>query len=233
MKEQAPEIGTKEFRPQARSHNLVTRELPDEELVYDLKNNQAHCLNKLAAAVWKQCDGHQTIAEIASLLQQETSATVSEQTVNVALYQLSKANLLDPQVGWAPEKPNQLRRDILRRIGLGAVALPLVTSIIAPTIAQAMSCGDPNNNAQQNPVGCPCQSLNDCTNGCCGFGDICVATRSVPIGSSCSVICECVNNCCGIDNLCVATGSVPNGGSCRVNCECASSNCSGSPKKCT
>jgi len=223
MKEQAPEVGTKELRPQARSHNLVTRELPDEELVYDLKNNQAHCLNKLAAAVWKQCDGHQTIAEIASLLEQETGTTVSEQAVNVALYQLNKANLLDPQVGWAPEKPNQLRRDILRRIGLGAAVLPLVTSIIAPTIAQAMSCGDPNNNARQNPVGCSCQSQNDCADECCGFGDICVTTRSVPVGGSCNVNCECTNNCCGRGNTCAAIDSVPVGSTCRVDCECIGS----------
>lgn len=172
MKEQAPEVGSKEFRPQARSHNLVTRELPDEELVYDLKNNQAHCLNKLAAAVWKQCDGHQTIAEIASLLEQETGTTVSEQAVNVALYQLSKANLLDPQVGWAPEKPNQLRRDILRRIGLGAAALPLVTSIIAPTIAQAASCVEVGSKGD-----CTVAGGNNCCSACCNnTTDICLQT---------------------------------------------------------
>ena len=193
------------LRPQARTTHLVTRELPEEELVYDLETNQAHCLNKTAAAVWKQCDGKRTVAEIAALLQPEFSGTVSDHTVKVALSQLSKANLLEQRVDFSVERPNQLRREILRRIGLGAAAaLPLVTSIIAPLSAQAASCGDPNNNANQNAVGCSCQSNNDCSNNCCGFGTICA-------------------------NL----GSVPNGSSCRVNCECESGlTCKGSPQKC-
>ena len=198
-------IGGEALRPQARTEDLVTRELADEDLVYDLETHQAHCLNKTAAAVWKQCDGNKTTEEIATLLQQETNMLVSSAMVKVALHQLGRANLLKQRVEFSAEKPSQLRREVLRQIGLGAAAaLPLVTSIIAPLTAQAMSCGDPNNNTNQNAVGCSCQSNNDCDNNCCGFG-----------------------------NICANFGSVPNGSPCRVNCECAVGlTCKGSPQRC-
>ncbi len=192
MKKQIVEAGGEALRPQARINNLVTRELPDEELVYDLKTHQAYCLNKTAAAVWKHCDGHKTIEEIATLVQQETNVMISNAMVKVALHQLGRANLLEQRVDFLAEQPSQLRREILRRIGLGAAAaLPLITSIIAPSSAQAMSCGDPNNNTNQNAVGCSCQSNNDCNNNCCGFGTICASLGVLSNGSLCRVNCEC------------------------------------------
>ena len=169
MNNQAHQTGGEALRPQAKTTDLVVRELPDEELVYDLKTQQAHCLNKTAAAVWKQCDGKKTIEEIAAILQQETNTLVNETMVKVALHQLSRANLLEQPADFWIERPSLLRREVLRRIGLGAVAaLPLVTSIIAPSSAQAMSCGGTNNNTNQNALGCPCLGADDCASNCCG-----------------------------------------------------------------
>ncbi len=45
-------------RPLARKADLVTKEVADEVLVYDLKSHKAHCLNQTAALVWKYCDGN-------------------------------------------------------------------------------------------------------------------------------------------------------------------------------
>ena len=43
--------------PRMREQGLITDELPDEILVYDLDRHKAHCLNRTAALVWRQCDG--------------------------------------------------------------------------------------------------------------------------------------------------------------------------------
>jgi len=40
--------------PLARKDQLIVKEVDDEVLVYDLKTDQAHCLNKTAALVWKE-----------------------------------------------------------------------------------------------------------------------------------------------------------------------------------
>ncbi len=209
MKKLILETGGEAFRPQARTSDLVVRELPDEELVYDLKTNQAHCLTQTAAAVWKQCDGQQTMAEIATRVQQETRLLMDDAMVRLALHHLDKANLLEPRMNFSPPKPGLLRREVLRRIGFGAAAaVPLVTSIIAPLSVQAASCGDPNNNLNQNAVGCACNGADDCASNCCGF--------SAAIG-----------------NICVTPNSVPSGSPCRAGCECASGSCSGSPRRCT
>lgn len=202
MKKLILETGGEAFRPQARTSGLVIRELPDEELVYDLKTHQAHCLNQTAAAVWKQCDGQQTMAEIATRVQQETRLLMNDAMVRLALHHLDKANLLEPRMNFSPP-PGLLRREVLRRIGLGAAAaVPLVTSIIAPLSIQAASCGDPNNNLNQNAVGCACQSNNDCNNSCCGFGNICAGIDSVAVGGACRVNCECIGSATCTGSVC-------------------------------
>jgi hypothetical protein len=55
----------KNARPLARKQDLLVRELADEVLVYDLANDEAHCLNETAAFVWMRCDGRNTPRDIA------------------------------------------------------------------------------------------------------------------------------------------------------------------------
>ncbi|MDQ5844969.1 MAG: PqqD family protein, partial [Acidobacteriota bacterium] len=54
--------------PLARQSSLIVKELEDETLVYDQETDQAHCLNETAALVWKNCDGRNSVNEIARLL---------------------------------------------------------------------------------------------------------------------------------------------------------------------
>src|SRR5436309_304107 len=37
--------------------DLIIRDLTDEVVLYDRKTRRAHCLNPIASAVWKLCDG--------------------------------------------------------------------------------------------------------------------------------------------------------------------------------
>ena len=80
--------------PKARKHDLVTRQIPGELLVYDLKRHKAFCLNETAATVWKNCNGRRTVAELAAELERGQSIPVDEQVVWLALDQLREVKPL-------------------------------------------------------------------------------------------------------------------------------------------
>ena len=124
-----------------RRKDAIVRQVGDEFLVLDTKTNKAHCLNHTAGRVWDFCDGETSVAEMVRALSDGSEMPVDENIVWMALQQLRKAGLLrrDPSF---PERPALLsRRDAVRRIGVAAaLALPLVTSILVPTPAQAASC---------------------------------------------------------------------------------------------
>jgi hypothetical protein len=163
--------------PKARKTDLVTREIPGELLVYDLKRHKAFCLNETAATVWNYCNGKRTVAQLAERLDQKFSSPVDERIVLLALDQLERSHLLQ-----APGRPTRLtpltRRALIRGGIITAIALPLVTAINSPVAAQAGStitaavCGTRHPN---DPGGCgnnpcvgggTCQSPNPGNNPC-------------------------------------------------------------------
>jgi hypothetical protein len=148
--------------PIARREGLVIQELPDEVLVYDLDRDRAHCLNQTAAFVWQRCNGKSTTAQIARSLGQQLDCTVDEKVVWLALDQLGRNHLLARQPAPPPALMGMNRRAMVRALGLAAiVAVPLVTSIVAPSPAQAASCG-----AQ----GTPCNTGAQCCSTICSGG---------------------------------------------------------------
>ena len=125
--------------PRLRAHDLVIHDLPDEVLVYDQERDQAHCLNQTAALVWRACDGKLTPLEIARKLTAELDTPISEEVVLLALAQLEKFRLLERSKINSSKYPAISRRQMVRTLGV-AVALPVITSIVAPTPAQAATC---------------------------------------------------------------------------------------------
>lgn len=125
-----------------RKQGLTIRSLDGEELVFDPQANRATCLNGFAAAVLARCDGKTSPGEIARALPYDN---VDEGVVLLALADLRKAGLLEADPAGeaaAPAGPN--RRELIRRLGVGgAVAVPVVTAILLPTPADALSAGDP------------------------------------------------------------------------------------------
>jgi hypothetical protein len=137
--------------PQHR--DAIVRELSEEFLVYDKETSQAHCLNRTAIDVWKLCDGKITVAEIIQKLEKKSKSPVDQRIVWMALRQLQKSELLLGRILWSKEKNILSRRALVKKMGVAAaLALPVVTSILVPTAAQAVSClhsGDPcTSNAQ-------------------------------------------------------------------------------------
>ena len=147
----------KALLPLARTTGLVVQELADETLIYDEERHKAHCLNQMAALVWKRCDGKTTVARMGRLLGNESHLPVGEELVFVALRQLEKALLLASPVPDMSEEAMALsRRQAMKRIGLfAAVVLPLVTTILAPTPAQA---GSVRGSGGECTTGAECES---------------------------------------------------------------------------
>jgi hypothetical protein len=130
--------------PQMREHGLVVDDLPDEVLVYDLNSHQAHCLNRTAALVWRACDGQSAAADISRRLTAELDAPFTVDLVLLALNQLEQQKLLVQHVAQPSQFEVLSRRQLVRRLGLAtAIAIPLVTSIVAPTAVQASTCTPP------------------------------------------------------------------------------------------
>jgi hypothetical protein len=146
--------------PQARRRGLIIKEVDSEILIYDQETNKAHCLNPAAAKVWKYCDGETTLADACSSLSCDFDTPIDEKLVWYAVEQFSRDNLLQKEI----EPPAFIiagmnRRQMVRTLGLAAmVAVPLVTSIVAPTPAQAATCF---------PPGQPCTASAECCSGLC------------------------------------------------------------------
>src|SRR5215471_5566565 len=106
--------------PRGRTDALVTQELPDELLVYDLNRHRAHCLNKIAAAVWKHCDGCTNISGAIRLLNAELGVQVDAEAILLALDQLDRARLLEERIARTPEMKGakMSRREVIRKVGL-------------------------------------------------------------------------------------------------------------------
>ena len=139
--------------PRARTNRLVTRDLGDELLVYDLERHKAYCLNRVAMEVFRHCDGETTIPDMARRIGNALGLTVDEQAVRLGLVRLEKAHLLDSPVA---QILHTSRREMLRTLGrAAAVVVPLVTAITVPTSAQAQATGC-------LPNGMPCMTSSQC-----------------------------------------------------------------------
>ena len=155
-------------RPKARTQDLLLEEIPDELLIYDLKRARAHCLNPVAALLWRRCDGKRSVATLTKQLQAEVDEPISEDWVWLGLERLGRAHLLTERPPAAARGDRLPRRSALLRLA----ALPAVVSILAPTAAQAAS-------PACLPLGACCGGGGDCCAGLvcnteCSGGPQCV-----------------------------------------------------------
>jgi len=149
--------------PRARTSQLVTRDLGDELLVYDLERHKAYCLNQVAMQVFRHCDGETTIPDMALRIGNALGMPVDEQAVRLGLVRLEKAHLLDSAVA---QILYTSRREMLRTLGRAAVVVvPLVTAITVPTSAQAQATGCINNSSEPCDARPCCPPRFCCTQG--------------------------------------------------------------------
>src|SRR5437868_1324761 len=146
--------------PKARQNNIVIQPLKDELLVYDLKIHKAYCLNETSALVWNLCDGNNSVSDISRELSRKLKSHVSEDFVWLALNELKEDDLLDNGQEIAIKFDGLSRREIIRKVGLASmIALPVISSLVAPAAAMAQSC---------RAVGQSCSPPNSLGNCCSG-----------------------------------------------------------------
>ena len=165
---------TRQLIPAARRADMVVQEADGETLIYDLKSNKAHCLNRTAALVWKNCDGKRTAEELARKLESETGETVSVEVVWLAVAQLGRRRLLKEPVRRTHSSTLISRRELARRLGIAtALTLPFIASIKAPAAIQAASGGCVNTAGAAcggaNPPCCAPMRCSDPAGGTCFF----------------------------------------------------------------
>lgn len=130
--------------PRARTTELLIEELEDELLVYDLAADRAHRLNPTAATVFRQADGTRTVQDIVDALAKQVGVLADEDLVLITLDELVEAGLVEDYATRSTKDARSSRRKFIQRagaVGAAAAALPIVHSIIAPTVAQAQSPG--------------------------------------------------------------------------------------------
>src|SRR5882724_2362678 len=95
--------------PRALTKDFVIRELDDETLVYDTGRDKAHCLNRTAAMVWKQCDGSTTAKQAVRSLNRAFSIPVDEDVIWLAVKQLERFHLVQSN----GKSPSVSRRNLV------------------------------------------------------------------------------------------------------------------------
>ncbi len=130
---------TDQRMPQRITHEVSVHQIGRETLVYDGVRHRAFCLNESSGVVWRLANGTQTIAEIVAAASAELGTDVSEQLVRIVLNALRSDGLIE--ASWESEVQRRLsRRVMLQQLGTGgALLLPVIAAIAAPTAAQAYS----------------------------------------------------------------------------------------------
>lgn len=118
--------------PKAKTDNIVTQESGKDLLLYNLTTNQAYCLNETAAAIYQFCDGKNSTAEL------KLQTKFPDELIFLALEELNRENLLEESYKASYE--GMSRRQAVKKIGFSSLlALPVITSIIAPAAAASGS----------------------------------------------------------------------------------------------
>jgi hypothetical protein len=124
----------------ARTEELVHETIGTECIIYDIRSRKAHCLNDVLHWIWQQCDGQTTAEEITAEFGRRFDSTDAVTHVSAGLRQLAAANLLTGEIPPAIlTAPGMSRREM---VGAASLAVPVLTSILAPTPAAAKSKED-------------------------------------------------------------------------------------------
>lgn len=171
-------------------------------MIYDLKIDKAFNLNETSAFVWDLCDGETDVKEISRKLSAKFKKPCNKDLIWLAIEQLKRENLLESSKEIKLPFAGENRREVIKRIGLASmIALPLISSIAAPTAAHAASvCSCPAivltvcQNAGEQSIGCypDFQSCDNAVNAlnipayCCNGG----TTGYAPVTLCCYVRCN-------------------------------------------
>lgn len=122
------------YLPLARITDLVVQNLETEVLIYDLKINKAFNLNETLRIIYEACDGKTTFTEL------KAKHNLTEDLIFLALDELDRENLLAQNQPYQSPLAGLSRREVIRKIGFASmIALPIISSVVAPSPAHAAS----------------------------------------------------------------------------------------------
>lgn len=212
----------KKHKPVAQRNEIVIQEFDNETLIYDLINHKAFCLNQTSAIVWHLCDGKRDVSQIADEMSKKLKNLVSEDLVLLALAELRKENLLEKFEAYDSFFPQPNRREIIKKIGLSSIiALPLVSSLVAPMAISAQSAAAIGGACTLGtPSTC---STSNCLNS--GGSGLCCSTISAQANNPGYTICTADASaavfsvrCCSGSASVAAVQACPNVGDTRYTC---------------
>ncbi len=100
-------------KPVGRKEDIIVQDLDNEVLIYDLNDNRAMCLNETSAAVWRACDGRNSVADI-------VKSVGNDDVVWLALAELKKEKLIDYHVETPAKFDGLSRREVIKTIGISS-----------------------------------------------------------------------------------------------------------------
>lgn len=119
--------------PRSRNTDVVVNELGDELLVYDLTIHKAYNLNRTSSIVYQACGDGLTFDEL------KKKHKFTDDLIYLALDELKENNLLE-NTDYTSSLTNLSRREAIRKVGLASmIALPLISSLVAPKAVDAQS----------------------------------------------------------------------------------------------
>ena len=145
--------------PIARIENIIVQEFENEVLVYDLSKDKALCLNQTSALIWQMCDGKSSPQQISCRLTEKLKTPIPEDLIWLALEQFKREDLLTKNAEFEINFGGLNRRQIIKKIGLASmVMLPIISSVVSPTAANAASLA---------PLLAFCSNSTQCDSGNC------------------------------------------------------------------
>jgi hypothetical protein len=125
--------------PRSVQAHISKQRIGAETLLYDGLRHKAFCLNESSSIVWRLANGERSIAQICAAAGLELKTSVSEELVLFAVEELRRDGLMEPSIRHSAGQAIT-RRIMLQRLGVGgAMLLPVISAIVAPTAAQAYS----------------------------------------------------------------------------------------------
>lgn len=143
--------------PLARNTDVVVQALGKEILIYDLHTHKAYNLNETSSIVYQACDGKTTFDEL------KLRTKFSDEIIFLALDELIKEKLVTENRVYNSPFSGMSRREAIRKAGFATmIALPVISSLVAPTAAMAQSA------ASKKAIGEQCGASPElCASNCC------------------------------------------------------------------
>ena len=141
--------------PKARTSDILMQEVLDEILIYDMSTHKIYQLNKTLSVVYQNCDGETTFDQLIR------NNNLTDDLIFLAIHQLKEGNLLEEDKTLASPFNNMSRREAIKRAGIAAmVALPMISTVIAPTAVYAGDSMLTGGNSCNSGTPCNCSKPN-------------------------------------------------------------------------